>query len=393
MPATSDILFEKDAPSGDAAAAAASRVAPLVALLEAAGYPRAETALLQPADVFLDLSGEDIRRRLYLTQDAAGTELCLRPEFTIPLCLAEVAAAAGGATIRAAVSYCGPVFRHRQGERGEFVQAGVESLGRTDAAAADAEILALAIDSAKLLGLAAPQMRLGDAGLVNGALDALEVSPGFARRLKRRLAAGRPVVEALGQANGGAGLDRYAGVMSALEGQDGAAARAFVGDMLAISGARASGGRSAEEIAERFLRKAREGAGGIDERRAAILEQFLSIAGHPDQVSAEIRRLARQHGLDLGPALDRYESRIGFMAAGGIDLAAITASAGFVRNLDYYTGMVFEIAPEAPASPKPLVGGGRYDALLKRLGAAEDVPAVGFAIWVERFGRLAGAAS
>jgi ATP phosphoribosyltransferase regulatory subunit len=361
---------------------------PLIALLEAAGYPRAEAALLQRADLFLDLSGEDIRRRLYLTQDAAGTELCLRPEFTIPLCLGLVE---GGAPIAGAMSYCGPVFRHRQGESGEFLQAGVESIGRADAAAADAEILSLAIEAARLLGQPQPLIRMGDAGLINGVLSALAVSPGVARRLKRRLAAGKTPSEALAQANGGSGLDRYAGVMAALEGQDSGAARAFVGDMLSISGVSAAGGRSAAEIAERFLRKAREGETSLDAAKSAVVEQFLSISGHPDQVAAAIRRTAKQHGLDVGAALELYESRLGFMAAGGIDLSTITASPGFVRNLDYYTGMVFEIAPEAPGMPKPLVGGGRYDTLLKRLGAPDEVPAVGFSIWIERFGQASAA--
>jgi ATP phosphoribosyltransferase regulatory subunit len=368
----------------DATMPAGAPTQALIDLLQAAGYPRADAPFLQRADVFLDLSGEDIRRRLYLTQDADGAELCLRPEFTIPLCLRQVAR--GVTPIQAALSYCGPVFRHRQGESGEFLQAGVESLGRRDAEAADAEILALALEACRLLGERRPAIRLGDAGLINGVLEALGVSAAFARRLKRRLAAGKSPGEALGKANGVSGLDRYAGVMSALEGAESSAARAFVGDMLSIAGARASGGRSAEEIAERFLRKAQEGAVGLDEGKAAILEQFLSIQGHPDRVAADIRELGRSHGLDIQAALARHESRIGFMAARGIDLGAITASAGFVRNLDYYTGMVFEILPPSAASSKPLVGGGRYDTLLKRLGAADDVPAVGFSVWVERFG-------
>ena len=50
-----------------------------------AGYHRAEPAILQPADPFLDLSGEDIRKSLYLTTDANGEELCLRPDLTILL--------------------------------------------------------------------------------------------------------------------------------------------------------------------------------------------------------------------------------------------------------------------------------------------------------------------
>jgi ATP phosphoribosyltransferase regulatory subunit len=363
---------------------AGSTTQSLIDLLETTGYPRADTPFLQRADVFLDLSGEDIRRRLYLTQDADGAELCMRPEFTIPLCLQQVSR--GVTPIQAALSYCGPVFRHRQGESGEFLQAGVESLGRRDAEAADAEILALALEACRLLGERKPVIRLGDAGLINGVLEALGVSAAFARRLKRRLAAGKSPKEALGKANGVSGLDRYAGVMSALEGAESSAARAFVGDMLSIAGARASGGRSAEEIAERFLRKAQEGAAALEDGKAEALGQFLSFSGHPDRVAADVRELGRSHGLDIEAALARYESRIGFMAARGIDLGSISASAGFVRNLDYYTGMVFEILPSSAASAKPLVGGGRYDTLLKRLGAAEDVPAVGFSVWVERFG-------
>ncbi len=362
----------------------------LIALLEAAGYPRADAPLLQRADLFLDLSGEDIRRRLFLTQDAAGTEMCLRPEFTIPLC-AKAVLMQGATPMRAAMSYCGPVFRHRQGESGEFIQAGVESLGRTDAEAADAEILALAIHaSEKLSGGSLAQagtiVRLGDAGLINSVLDSLAVPAGMARRLRRRLASGKSPAEALSQASGAMGLDRYSGVMSALEGARSDAAQAFVGDMLSISGVRAAGGRSAEEIAGRFLRKAQEGAGGLDPDKADVLAKFLSIEGDPDSVASDIRRFCHTQGIDILPALERYETRIGFMAAQGIDLARITASAGFVRNLDYYTGMVFEILPPGHETPKPLAGGGRYDTLLQRLGSHHDVPAVGFSLWVERFG-------
>ncbi|MFM9973654.1 MAG: ATP phosphoribosyltransferase regulatory subunit [Beijerinckiaceae bacterium] len=359
---------------------------PLVALLESAGYARSDAPLLTLADVFLDLSGEDIRRRLYLTQDAEGRELCLRPEFTIPICMAEVQK--NITPVRAAVSYCGSVFRHRVGEPGEFIQAGVESLGRTDREAADADILALALSATRSLGEAKPLVRLGDAGLINGVLEALDASPAFARRLKRGLAAGKPFAQAIVQTSRSTGLNRYGGVMAALEGAGPEAARAFVGDMLTMSGVREAGGRTAEEIASRFLSKAQEGETALDADRTRILEEFLAISGHPDQVAGGVSRLAQRHGLDIRVPLQRYETRVGFVAAAGLDLEGISASAGFVRNLDYYTGMVFEMLPHnASAVAKPLAGGGRYDGLLKRLGAAVDVPAVGFSLWVERFQR------
>src|SRR5918997_6698960 len=116
---------------------------PLIALFEREGYARVEPPVLQPAEVFVDLSGEDIRRRMFVTQDASGRELCLRPEYTIPVCREHLA---HGGSAPAAYSYLGPVFRLRAGETGEFWQAGIESIGRRDAPAADAEILGLALE-------------------------------------------------------------------------------------------------------------------------------------------------------------------------------------------------------------------------------------------------------
>ena len=66
----------------------------------AAGFSRLEPPVLQPASVFLDMSGEDIRGRLYLTTDASGAELCLRPDYTIPVCLAYLASPAARADRR-----------------------------------------------------------------------------------------------------------------------------------------------------------------------------------------------------------------------------------------------------------------------------------------------------
>ncbi len=86
-----------------------------------AGYIRAEPAILQPAEAFVDLSGEDIRKSLYLTSDASGEELCLRPDLTIPVARDYLASPRAGQP--AGFSYLGPVFRYRCG-RTERVSAG-----------------------------------------------------------------------------------------------------------------------------------------------------------------------------------------------------------------------------------------------------------------------------
>jgi ATP phosphoribosyltransferase regulatory subunit len=117
-----------------------------------------------------------------------------------------------------------------------------------------------------------------------------------------------------------------------------------------------------------------------------LIERFLGIAGDPDEAAAELRALAQ--GLDssarnaLGGALDLFERRAGFLAARGIDVGRIRFSTAFGRGLDYYTGFVFELHAERAVGQ--LVAGGRYDALLTRLGSPSPIPAVGFAVWIER---------
>ncbi len=72
------------------------------------------------------------------------------------------------------------------------------------------------------------------------------------------------------------------------------------------------------------------------------------------------------------------------MAARGLDVNAFAFSANFARNLDYYTGFIFEIRDARRLAEPILVGGGRYDRLLQHLGAAEPVPAVGCSFWLDR---------
>ena len=157
------------------------RARALVASYERAGYARVQPAILQPAEPFLDLSGEDIRKRMYLTADPQGRELCLRPDLTIPVSCDYLASPAAGKP--QSFCYLGSVFRHRSDGPGEFLQAGIESFGRADAAAADAEILSLGLEATGLYGLATPDIRIGDVGLFAALIAALDLAPAWKRRL------------------------------------------------------------------------------------------------------------------------------------------------------------------------------------------------------------------
>src|SRR5450759_1090110 len=99
-------------------------------------------------------AGEDIRKRMYLTTAPGGGEFCLRPDLTIPVSRDYLASPLAGKP--AGYCYLGPVFRHRSDGAAEFLQAGIESFGRPDQAAADAEMLSLGLEATAHYGLATP---------------------------------------------------------------------------------------------------------------------------------------------------------------------------------------------------------------------------------------------
>jgi ATP phosphoribosyltransferase regulatory subunit len=343
---------------------------------------RVEPPILQPAEAFLELAGEELRRRLFLTTDAAGRELCLRPDLTIPVCREHLAAHASKRA--AAYCYLGPVFR--DDGAGDFLQAGVESLGRHDREAADAEIFALAVESARSAGCRRLAMRMGDVELFSALIEALDLSPAWRRRLVKDFNRSGTLADDLAALKHAPGtVASRGGVLAAIAGSDPAGARALVADLLSIAGIKTVGGRSVEEIAERFLEQASLGAtAGLPAETMAVLDRYLALEGDPDEVAAVLRELAIDAALDLSGALDSFERRTGFLAAGGVDVTQIRFATAFGRPLDYYTGMVFELSDAEGRVTGPLLAGGRYDRLMSVLGSDEPMAAVGFAAWVDR---------
>jgi len=354
-----------------------------------AGYARIDPPLLQPAEPFLDLSGEDIRRRMFLTADPQGREMCLRPDLTIPVSRAYLQSAAAGKP--AGFCYLGAVFRHRPGASAEFLQLGIESFGRRDTAAADAEMLALGLEATAQYGLTGSEIRIGDVGLFSAFIAALDLVPAWKRRLVKDFNRKSSLKHDLNQLTLAAADNppEYQGVLSALAGSDPKAAHALVTDLLSIAGIATVGGRSVAEIADRFLEQATLNAPArLPRETRALIERFLSVAGDPDDAAAKLRTLTADAKISLGPALDLFETRTGFLAARGLDVRALKFATGFGRGFDYYTGFVFEL--HNAAANNPLVAGGRYDGLLTRLGAPEAIPAVGFAASVEALAAAGG---
>jgi ATP phosphoribosyltransferase regulatory subunit len=367
----------------------------LATLLAEAGFARAEPPVLTAADLVRDLVGEELARRLFLTSDADGTELCLRPDYTIPVVQAHLEGPR--AAEAAAYSYLGPVFRHRPGLPGEFTQAGIELLGRPDREAAEAEVVGLALEGARLYVEAPLRIAMGDIGIFLALLRALDLSPAWRRRLIKDFRRNDMLADDLKRlADPATHAPPHAGLLAALEGADPKAAHALVTDLLSIAGIATVGGRSAADIAERFLEQAALGSGGLWPDKVAVVQDVLGVEGDPVGCEQRLRAIAAKAGLDLSAALDVLARRNALLAERGVDLATVHFSTRFGRDVDYYTGFVFEIHDGPDMADKPLVGGGRYDRLTDmmtaRLGLDIKVPAVGCAFWVERLAVAGGRA-
>ncbi len=224
--------------------------------------------------------------------------------------------------------------------------------------------------------------------LFTALIDALDLYPVWRRRLikdfNRKISLEQDL-ERLTLATGSS-RNEYEGVLAALAGSDRKAALALVTDLMSIAGTTNVGGRSVSEIADRFLEQSTLKGGALPRDALELIKRFLAIAGDPDEAIARLRALADDAKLDISAAIDQFESRVGFMAARGIDTGLTRFSTSFGRGLDYYTGFEFELHARGN-DVEPLVAGGRYDGLMTQLGASTPIPAVGFSVWVETLTR------
>jgi ATP phosphoribosyltransferase regulatory subunit len=344
----------------------------LRALYESAGATFIDIPVLHPADPFLETAGEDVRRRMFVTEGPQGERLALRPDFTIPVCLEHLKQNAGPRRY----AYEGLVFRRHDQGSPERLETGYEDIGRTERVKADAKALALAISCAREASERPLAIRLGDIGVFDALLRKLGLPGRWRRRLRRccglpdQMHANLERMSAPRQAED----ERLDGELRAIA-HDREKLLLLLADRRDAHGHAEGAGRSPEEIADRFLDRRAIPDAANAARASQILTEYLSLSSPLGEAAAMLEVFAKKHALDFDAAIEPFDLRAAAIIAKRPS-ANIRFEAGFGRPLDYYTGLVFEIRAEA--IDPPLVGGGRYDRMLEMLGAASPLPAVGF---------------
>jgi ATP phosphoribosyltransferase regulatory subunit len=356
-----------------------------------AGYERVAPAVIQPAGLFLDVVGESLRARTYVFTDPDGAELCLRPDLTVPTCRLHLERHADGNT-PARYCYSGSAFRYQPAGADrthprEFRQAGIESFAAADRERDDADVLALIVAALREAGLDEFKVRIGDLGLFAALINALPMPERWRWRLRHQFWRPEAFRAELNRLTSGAahatGLPRE--LMDRLDPADPTGAEAAVMEHLDRMGHELIGTRTAAEIARRLLAEAADAREKpLPAATAALIESYVAVKARVRETVPRLARLTRGHGVDLSAGLDAFQRRLDLIEKAGVALADAEFSAEFGRNLEYYTGFVFEIIAPAIGPRSPVAGGGRYDSLLADVGAKVQVPAVGACIHTER---------
>lgn len=327
---------------------------------EAAGAVQVETSILQPAHTLLDLYGEDILARAYVTSDALRGEQMLRPDFTVPVVQMHMAEGAEPARY----TYSGEVFRrqeHDPDRPNEYVQVGYEVFDRADPAGADAEVFALISEIVEPLNLRAVT---GDIGILMAAVQGLKTTQARKSALLRHIWRPRRFRNL---------LNRYAGRLPLTVERQKLLANADVQIDAPLIGK-----RSQAEINQRLeALRADAKAPLLSTVEVDLLDALLNVRETLPFALEHLRDIA----VDLpsiAPAVERIALRADALSLRGIDVANLPFEASFGRtSMEYYDGFVFGFFSPTRAELPAIATGGRYDALTQRLGQGTEIPAVG----------------
>ena len=368
-----------------------AQAATLLDVFRRGGYEQVAPSIIQPADIFLDQIGEAIRGRTYVFTDLTGEELCLRPDLTVPVSRLYLERHPY-ADVEARYCYNGPAFRFQQ--RGaskthprEFRQAGIECFGVPDRDNADAEVVLLAADAVRSAGLKEFRFRFGDIALFYSLLDVLSLPERW--RLKLRHYFWRPpafhtLLSRLAKGESSDSDGPVAGLAATLGAQDPSRAEELVANYLETNDLPLSGNRTLGEITERLLDHAADlRAEPLPREVATIIDYYLAVDASPREAIDRIATTGQGAGIDLGPALYVLSRRFDLLEERGINVSSASFATAFGRDLEYYSGLVFQIEVGGDKA-SPIAGGGRYDGLLRSVGAPAEVPAVGSAVHTER---------
>ena len=323
------------------------------------GFVLSEPDVLLDSDYIIERSGEKFRSSMLTFDNEDGKTMCLRPDLTVASCISFLQKKSSSK-----IYYSGQAYR-RSGSKGtNFIndQLGIEILGSKNQIQDDFKIINTIISSAKKIKKTKIQIKVGDISLFKTLINSLDMPERWKLRLIRHFWRPKYFEELLKR------LEKNSDIDSETFDTD---KKRFY-EMKEMDQDKIIAGRNISEILKRFNKKIEDPRSFNEGKEIVrIIRSFLNIRCKLSKLDKKLFDFIKKNNLKKNIFQD-FKS-IQSLKKLKQDVNFIT---NFGRDIEYYTGIVFEIF----SGKKEIARGGRYDDLLKSLGAKKNIPAVGAAI-------------
>jgi ATP phosphoribosyltransferase regulatory subunit len=326
------------------------------------GFVLSEPDVLLDSDYIIQRSGENFRKLMLTFEDDTGKSICLRPDLTIASCIKYLK---DNTKKNSKIFYSGQAYRRSIGSKDKIIndQLGIEILGSKNKSTDDLKILKTIASSIKKIKIKKISIKVGDVSLFQNLIDSLKIPARWKVRLKRHFWRPQYFEDLLNRLESNSDVDPTSIDLD----------KKKYSAMKNLDQNTEIANRKVSEILSRFDRKIKDPRSFSENKNVVtIIRGFLKINCSIDKLEKTLKSFVKKNKLsksilkDLSiiKNLTKINSKIIF-------------STDFGRDIEYYTGIVFEIYN---SSKKEIARGGRYDGLLKSLGSKKNIPAVGAAI-------------
>ena len=333
----------------------------IIKVFKKEGFVLSEPDVLLDSDYIIQRSGENFRKLMLSFEDDSGKSMCLRPDLTIASCIKYLK---DQSRKNSKVFYSGQAYRRSNNSKDKIIndQLGIEILGSKKKTSDDLKVLKTIINSIEKIKLKKISIKVGDVSLFKKLINTLEMPERWKLRLIRHF--WRP--------------DYFEELLKRLEKNSDIDSIAFDADkkrfyeMKKMDKETNIAGRSVLDILKRFDKKIRDPRSFNEGKKIVkIIRSFLKINCKLEKLNQNLSSFEKKNKLKKNIFKD-YKSIKDLKKLN----KEIKFNTNFGREIEYYTGLVFEVY----AGKKELARGGRYDNLLKSLGAKKNLQAVGAAI-------------
>ena len=330
----------------------------IVKIFKGNGFVLSEPEVLLESEYIIERSGEKFRRSILTFEREDGKTMCLRPDLTVASCISFLQKKTSSK-----IYYSGQAYRRSNNKGSALIndQLGIEILGSKNQIQDDFKVISTILSSANKIKKKKIQIKVGDVSLFKNLINALDMPERWKLRLIRHFWRPSYFTELLKRLEKDTDIDAVA--------FDTDKKRFY--EMKKIDQDKEIAGRSVAEILKRFNKKIKDPRSFSNGKKIAkIIKSFLNINCKISDLDKKLLDFAKKNNLKTNIFKDFKSIRN--LKKLKQDLNFIT---NFGRDVEYYTGIVFEVS----SGKKEIARGGRYDDLLKSLGAKKNIPAVGAA--------------